>query len=210
MLHIVVIASGRGSNFEAIANQIDAGLLDAEITLLLSDKPAAPALATAKTRGIPAQAVDATTFADQATYETALLEAIQAVPCDLIVLAGYMRILGAVFIEGADVPIMNIHPSLLPAFPGLHAQKQALDYGVKVAGCTVHFVDGGLDSGPIIAQANVPVLDDDTEATLSARILKEEHRLYSDVIARFAAQRLEVTGRIVRTKEEINDEKRFD
>lgn len=197
MLSLVVLASGRGSNFLAIQEAIEAGTLDAKIVLLLSDKPEAKALSIARAHGIPAKAFPPSAFSDQNAYEQALLDEIRQGPCDLIILAGYMKILGAAFIEAAPAPILNIHPSLLPSFPGLHAQRQAVQYGVKVSGCTVHFVDSGLDSGPIIAQRAVPVYGDDNEESLSARILVEEHQLYSEVLRWFAAGRVELDGRIV-------------
>ncbi len=198
MLNLVILASGRGSNFEAILNNCKSGHLNARISLLLSNKSEAKALATAKKEDIAAKAVLPNVFADQDAYEAALLEEIAKAPCDLIVLAGYMKILGSYFITNAPVPIVNIHPSLLPSFPGLHAQAQAVDYGVKVSGCTVHFVDAGLDSGPIICQKAVPVLEGDDEESLSARILKEEHKLYSEAIGLIADGKIKNDGRIVR------------
>lgn len=198
MLNLVILASGRGSNFEAILKNCKNGHLNARITLLLSNKAEAKALATAEKEGISAKAVLPGAYIDQDAYESALLEEIDKVPCDLIVLAGYMKILGSSFITNAPAPIVNIHPSLLPSFPGLHAQAQAVNYGVKVSGCTVHFVDAGLDSGPIICQKAVPVLDDDDEESLSMRILQEEHKLYSEAIGLIADGKVKNEGRIIR------------
>lgn len=198
MLNLVILASGRGSNFEAILNNCKSGDLKATVSLLLSNKADAKALATAEREGIAAQAVLPEVFASSDAYEEALLAEIAKVPCDLIVLAGYMKILGEYFIHHAPAPIVNIHPSLLPSFPGLHAQAQAVEYGVKVSGCTVHFVDAGLDSGPIICQKAVPVLEGDDEDSLSARILKEEHQLYSEAIGLIADGKIKIDGRIVR------------
>lgn len=197
MLNLVVLASGRGSNFLAIQENIEAGLLDAKIQYLLSDKPDAQALKSAALHGIPAQGIAPSDYADHDAYEAALLQVIESVPCDLVVLAGYMKILGSAFIERVTVPILNIHPSLLPSFPGLHAQRQAVEYGVKVSGCTVHFVDAGLDSGPIIAQRTVPVYGSDNEERLAARILLEEHQLYTEVLQLFVEQRIQLNERIV-------------
>ncbi len=202
MLNLVVLASGRGSNYEAIQKNCASGSLNAVIRLVLSNKAQAAVLDKAKKAGIAAKAVLPETFVSTEQYEAALLEEIKNVPCDLIVLAGYMKILGKTFIEGAPAPIVNIHPSLLPAFPGLHAQAQAVAYGTKVSGCTVHFVDSGLDSGPIICQKAVPVYADDDEEKLSARILVEEHQLYSEAIALIAENRVRVQGRVVTIREE--------
>lgn len=166
-------------------------------TLLISDKETAPALRIAQSYGLESLFVDPKAFANPDAYESYLADEIKNKDINLIVLAGYMRIVRKTLIEQFQNRIMNIHPALLPAFPGLHAQRQALEYGVKVAGCTVHFVDEGMDTGPIILQAVVPVLQDDTEETLSARILKEEHRIYSEAIKLFSEKRLEIQGRKV-------------
>ena len=201
-IRIAVLASGRGSNLLAIMQAISDGAIDGEIAVVLSDKENAMALEHARKAGIPAYHVNPKAFADKSEYEAKLLEYIVQADCQLICLAGYMRILGAYFIGNAPCPIMNIHPALLPSFPGLHGQKQALDYGVKVAGCTVHFVDEGMDSGAIILQKTVPVLDNDTEDTLSARILVQEHKAYPEAIQLFAQGKLELDGRIVKVKGE--------
>ncbi|MCC5845544.1 MAG: phosphoribosylglycinamide formyltransferase [Verrucomicrobia bacterium] len=176
-----VLASGRGSNFQAIQREIEAGTLDARIHLLLSDRQQAPALAIAREHGIDARALpyDKT---DREAFERAAGDALDAAGCQWIVLAGFMRILTPYFIDRFAGRILNIHPSLLPAFKGLHPQRQALEAGVKFSGCTVHLVTQDLDAGPILTQAVVPVHPDDTEATLSARILAEEHRIYPEAI----------------------------
>lgn len=200
-VRLIVLASGRGSNFEAILNQIKLKKLDAEIVAVFSDKPEAKVLETARANGLVAKAFDAKAYETKVAYERALVNALKDLEFDLVILAGYMRVLGETFLEEIKTPIMNIHPSLLPSFTGLHAQKQALDYGVKYSGCTVHFVDSGLDTGPIIKQSVVEVLDTDTEQSLSARILEKEHLLYSEVISLFAENKLEVVDRKVFIKD---------
>lgn len=201
-IRIAVLASGRGSNLLAILEAIAEGKIDGEIVVVLSDKAEAKALEHAKNAGIAAFFVNPKAFAQKADYEAQLLQYIKSADCQLICLAGYMRILSSYFLSQASCPVMNIHPALLPSFPGLHAQQQALDYGVKVAGCTVHFVDEGMDSGAIILQRTVPVLENDTEDTLSARILEQEHQAYSEAIQLFAQGRLQVSGRMVKVKGE--------
>lgn len=200
-VRLIVLASGRGSNFEAILNQIKLKKLDAEIVAVFSDKPEAKVLETARANGLVAKAFDAKAYETKVAYERALVNALKDLEFDLVILAGYMRVLGETFLEEIKTPIMNIHPSLLPSFTGLHAQKQALDYGVKYSGCTVHFVDSGLDTGPIIKQSVVEVLDTDTEQSLSARILEKEHLLYSEVISLFAENKLDVVDRKVFIKD---------
>lgn len=199
-LPIAVLASGRGSNLQAILDAIKAGTLDAQVVVVLSDKSNAKALERAAAEGIPAYHVDPKAFADKAAYEAALLAYIEQYHCELICLAGYMRILSPYFVQHAPCRIMNIHPSLLPSFPGLHAHQQALDYGVKYSGCTVHFVDEGVDSGAIIFQEIVDVYPDDTEDTLSERILVKEHQVYPKAIQMFAEGRLSFDGRRVIVK----------
>lgn len=201
-INITVLASGRGSNLQAILDAIDCGKIDGRVVLVLSDKAEAKALEIAHTRGIMAAHIDPKAFAVKAEYEEAMLSRIAAAESDLICLAGYMRILSPYFVQHAPCPVMNIHPALLPAFPGLHAQRQALEYGAKVTGCTVHFVDEGMDTGSIILQRTVPVLEEDTEDSLSARILKEEHQAYAQAIALFAQGKLEFVGRVVKVKGE--------
>src|SRR3954471_15845837 len=176
-----ILISGRGSNFLAIADAIAGHRLDAEIAVVISNHPEAPGLAAAHQRGLLAAALPSKGL-DRETYDRQLIAELQKHRVDLVCLAGYMRILSGHFIREYAQRIVNIHPSLLPAFPGLDAQHQALEHGVKIAGCTVHFVDEQLDAGPIVLQAAVPVRDEDTVETLSARILAEEHRLYSEAI----------------------------
>lgn len=195
-MRLAILLSGRGSNFEAILGNIAAGRLDASIAVVIANKPDARGLATARERGLTAVCIPSKGVAREA-YDALLLTELEKQAVDLVCLAGYMRLLSPAFIQRYAGRILNIHPSLLPAFPGLDAQKQALEHGVKVTGCTVHFVDEGLDSGPIILQAAVPVLDGDTEEKLSARILAEEHRLYSEAIAFVARGAYRIEGRRV-------------
>lgn len=197
LLKIAILASGRGSNAKAILESVAKGKLKGEGVVLLSDNPEAPALAMAKAFGVKAIAVNRKAFESRAAYEEVLLQELNRFDYNVVCLAGYMRVLGDVFLSGVKAPVLNIHPSLLPSFPGLHAQRQALDYGVKVAGCTVHLVDAGLDSGPILLQRTVPVLDEDTEETLSARILIEEHQIYTEALQRFQAG-ITIHGRTVK------------
>ncbi|MFQ5897705.1 MAG: phosphoribosylglycinamide formyltransferase [Candidatus Methylomirabilia bacterium] len=200
-LRIGVLASGRGSNFQAIVDAIEAGRLDVEVAVLLSDRPDAQALERARRHGIKAAFVDPRAYADREAFHQALLDLLREHRVDLVCLAGFMRILTPAFIAAYRNRIVNIHPALLPAFPGLHAQRHALEHGVKVAGATVHFVDEGVDTGPIILQVAVVVRDDDTEETLSARILEEEHRIYPRAIQLFAEGRLTLSGRRVVIRE---------
>ena len=201
-IRIAVLASGHSSNLVAIRQAIAEKKIDGEIAVVLSDKAEAKALEHAKNAGIPAYHVNPKAYEQKADYEAELLRYIEQAGCQLICLAGYMRILSPYFVSQATCPIMNIHPALLPAFPGLHGQRQALEYGVKVAGCTVHFVDEGMDSGAIILQKTVPVLHDDTEDSLSARILEQEHQAYPEAIQLFAQGKLELCGRVVKVKGE--------
>ena len=176
-----ILLSGRGSNFLAIHRCIEEGALPAVIACVVSDVAIAPGLEKARALGIPAFFVDPA-GRKKAEYEKEVAECLEARAVDLVCLAGYMRLLGPAFVRRFPWRILNIHPALLPSFPGLHAQRQALERGVKFSGCTVHFVDEGMDSGPIVAQAIVPVQDSDTEETLADRILIEEHRLYAEAI----------------------------
>ena len=197
-MKIVVFASGRGSNFKAIVENIESGsLTNVEVSLLLSNKPEANVLAYAAEKGIPHVCVDEKQFASREAYEEAVLAEVKKVRCNLV---GYMKILGADFLANVGCPVVNIHPSLLPSFPGLHAQKQAVDYGVKVSGCTVHFVDAELDHGPIIAQVPVPVEDGDDEDSLSERILVQEHQIYSICLQLIADNKVAFDGRTVKIK----------
>ena len=181
MKRLGVLLSGRGSNFEAIADRIAAGQLEAEIAIVIGNRPEARGLEVARSRGLNAVCVPSK-GKDREVYDRELVAELRKNQVELVCLAGFMRLLSAYLIREFPERILNIHPSLLPAFPGLDAQHQALLHGVKVTGCTVHFVDEGLDAGPIIVQAAVPVLDQDTVESLSARILKEEHRIYSEAI----------------------------
>lgn len=197
-LRLGILASGGGTNLQAIIDQCLAGLISAEVAVVLSNKPQAGALDRARQAGIPVKIVEHRTHPDREAFDQAMVDILKNSGVELVVLAGFMRILTPVFLEAFPQRIMNIHPALLPAFPGIHAQRQALDYGVKVAGCTVHFVDPGVDSGPIIIQAAVPVQDDDDETTLSKRILEQEHQIYPRAIQLFAEGRLRIEGRRVR------------
>jgi phosphoribosylglycinamide formyltransferase-1 len=181
-VRLAILLSGRGSNFQAIHEAVTAGALDAEIVLVLSNRPDAPGIGRAREYGYEAHVVDHKAFANRAAHEVEVLRLLDIARPDFIVLAGYMRLLSATFVERWRDRILNIHPSLLPAFPGIDAQAQALAYGVKVSGCTVHLVDEHLDAGPILLQRTVPVLDDDTVDTLSARILVEEHTAYVEAL----------------------------
>jgi phosphoribosylglycinamide formyltransferase-1 len=196
MKRLGILLSGRGSNFLAIADAIAEKRLDAEIAIVISNRPDAPGLAAAMERGIHAVSFPSKGL-DREQYDRQLIEELRAHNVDLVCLAGYMRILSGYFIREFPMRILNIHPSLLPAVPGLDAQHQALVHGAKIAGCTVHFVDEGLDSGPIVAQASVPVLDEDTAESLSTRILREEHRLYSEAIALIVSGNYRIEGRRV-------------
>jgi phosphoribosylglycinamide formyltransferase-1 len=196
MKRIGILLSGRGSNFLAIADSVASGRLQAEIAVVISNRPDAPGIALAQDRGLNA-VVLASRGLDREVYDRHLVAELHKHSVDLVSLAGYMRILSGYFIREFPLRILNIHPSLLPAFPGLDAQHQALEHGVKFSGCTVHFVDEGLDSGPIIRQAVVPVLDADTAESLSERILTEEHRIYSEAIALVLSGKFRIHGRRV-------------
>lgn len=188
-LPIGILVSGRGSNMTAILEAIEAGEVAAEARLVISDTPQAAALATAAGKGVETLVLERKAFPDKDSFEKALARSLKERGVELVVLAGFMRLLSAAFINHFPDRIINVHPSLLPAFPGLHAQRQALDYGVKVAGCTVHFVNEIMDGGRIISQAAVPVVDGDDEDSLSARILKEEHRLLPKAVGWLAENR---------------------
>jgi len=191
-----ILLSGRGSNFVAIADSIDAGRLDAEISIVISNRPDARGLEIARERGLPAVCVPSKGVPRE-DYDRQLIAELKSRGVELICLAGFMRLLTAEFCREFPMRVLNIHPSLLPAFPGLEAQKQALEHGVKVSGCTVHFVDEHLDAGPIVLQAAVPVLASDTSETLAARILKEEHRIYSEAIGIVLRGEWQIEGRRV-------------
>ena len=195
---IAVLASGRGSNFQAIIEAIRRDQIPATCVALITDNPEAFAIQRAKDAGIPVKIIDYSSFPSREMYEPALLAAMQKVNADLFVLAGYMRILGDGIVRAFPGKMMNIHPALLPSFTGLHAQQQALNYGVKVSGCTVHFVDESLDCGPIILQRCVTVLDEDDEDSLADRILRHEHQCLPEAIRLFCEGKLMIDGRIVR------------
>lgn len=197
-LCIGVLASGRGSNFQAIIDEIEAGKLNASIKLLVVDNPEAYAIERAKRHSIDYLYINPKDFASKDAFFSGIAAALKNKDIELVVLAGFMRIVKKPLIEAFPNLIINIHPALLPAFPGLHSQKQALDYGVKFSGCTVHFVDEGMDTGPIIIQAVAPVLESDTEETLSGRILELEHRILPEAIRLYSEGRLRVEGRVVR------------
>jgi len=196
-LKLAVLASGRGSNFLAITEAIQTGKLNADICLLISDKEHAPALSRAEDAGIPALFIDPRKYSSREEYETEIIKKLNALDIDIVVLAGYMRLVGKVLLDAYKMRIINIHPALLPSFTGLHAQRQAVEYGVKFSGCTVHFVDPGMDTGPIILQTVVPVYSDDTEDSLSDRILAEEHRTYCQALQLLAEGRVFLKGRTV-------------
>jgi phosphoribosylglycinamide formyltransferase 1 len=196
MIRLGILISGRGSNFEAIARNIEGGRLDAQIAVVISNRPQAAGLEIARERGLSAVCLPSKGL-DREVYDRMVIDELKRHDVELVCLAGFMRLLSATFVRAFPQRILNIHPSLLPAFPGLDAQHQALEHGVKVAGCTVHFVDEDLDSGPIVLQAAVPVLDTDTAGTLSARILEQEHRLYSEAISVVAAGNFRIEGRRV-------------
>ncbi len=198
LLSIGVLASGRGSNFQSIVDAIEAGKLKAKIVLLITDNPNAFAVERARKHGIEPLIMVPNQYGTRNEYYKAVVQELRIREIGLVVLAGFMRIIGKPLIEAFRDRIMNIHPALLPSFPGLHGQKQAQDYGVRISGCTVHFVDEGMDTGPIIIQGAVPVSFEDTEDSLSERILKLEHKIFPEAIRLFSEGRLEVIGRKVR------------
>lgn len=198
-IKVGVLASGRGSNLQALLDASHGGRIDADIAIVISDRPDAKALARARDAGVPARYVDPRRKGARLSEEseTEIIGLLEGAGVGLIALAGFMRILSPRLVRHFSRRILNIHPSLLPSFPGLHVQAKALEYGVKFSGCTVHFVDEGVDTGPIIVQAAVPVLEGDTVERLSERILKEEHRIYAEAVQLFAEGRLRVEGRVV-------------
>ncbi len=205
MIRIAVLASGGGTNLQALLDACAARRIDAEVAVVVSHVPTAGALDRARRAGVEALVVPSKGVADREAYDLQLVEALRARAVDLVCLAGYMRIVTPAFLRAfGPTPgtrgcprVVNIHPGLLPSFPGLHAQRQCVEYGARFAGCTVHFVDEGTDTGPVIVQAIVPVLPGDTEEQLAARILQQEHRLYPQAIQWFAQGRLSVSGRAV-------------
>lgn len=198
LANLGVLVSGSGSNLQSIIDQIEKGTLPARIRVVISNTHGAFALERAKKHAIPAVVLDHGGHASREDYDRRLVETLNAHEVDLVVLAGFMRVLSPFFLRAFPMRVVNIHPALLPSFPGTHGQKKAFDYGVKFSGCTVHFADEGVDTGPIIIQAVVPVYDSDTEETLAQRILKEEHRIYPQAIKLWAEGKLVVEGRKVR------------
>jgi len=194
---IGVLVSGNGSNLQAIIDHIESGALDAEIKVVISNNPDAYALERCKKHRIYAVVVDHHQFDSRTAYDCKLITLLESSGVELVVMAGFMRILSQDFFLAFPRRIMNIHPALLPAFPGVHVQQKAVEYGVKFSGCTVHFADEGVDTGPIIIQSVVPVFEDDTADTLAARILKEEHRIYPQAIQYYAEDRIKIQGRKV-------------
>ena len=205
MKKIVILISGRGSNMEALIAARDAGQLPVNIAAVISNRPDAMGLETAARAGITAHFIDHKAFAGRESFDAALAECIDGFTPDLVVLAGFMRILSDGFVRRYAGRLMNIHPSLLPSFPGLHTHRRALEEGVRIHGCTVHFVTPTLDHGPVIIQAAVPVLDGDTEATLAARVLRQEHRIYPQAVRWFAEDRLRLENGRVRLAAELAD-----
>ena len=201
-LRIGVLASGRGSNLQAIIDAIEAGKLDCRLAVVVSDRPEAQALERARKHGTEAVFMAPKGYPNRDAFDQAVLAILAEHQVELVCLAGYMRVLSPMFVRALPGQIMNIHPALLPSFPGLHAQRQALQYGVKLSGATVHFVNEGVDTGPIICQVAVPVREDDTEETLAARILEQEHQLYPRAIRLYAEGRLSIIGRRVLVREE--------
>jgi phosphoribosylglycinamide formyltransferase-1 len=203
MKRIGVLLSGRGSNFEALADSVAAGRIpEAEIALVVSNREGAAGIDRARARGLATRVIPSKGL-EREPYDRQVVAALRKANADLICLAGYMRLLSPFFVTAFPQRILNIHPSLLPSFPGLESQRQALEYGVKFAGCTVHFVDENLDAGPIVLQAVVPIEDRDTEVTLSARILQEEHRIYSEAVKIVLAGNYKIAGRRVLLAREV-------
>jgi len=200
MINIGVLVSGRGTNLQSIIDAIREGKIEGRISIVISDNRKAFALKRAEKSNIETRYIDFKSFKNREDYDKKIVEYLKEKNVDLVVLAGYMRILSPYFIKMYKNRIMNIHPALLPSFPGLHAQRQAVEYGVKVSGCTVHFVDEGVDSGPIILQKAVEVEDSDTEESLAERILKEEHQIYPRAIQLFSEGKLVIKGRKVYIK----------
>jgi phosphoribosylglycinamide formyltransferase-1 len=199
-LRLGVLASGRGSNFQAIIDSVESGYINAEIVVLITDNPGAFSIERAKKHGIEHIILVPKHFSSRDDYFREITAELNKRHIGLVVLAGFMRIVGKPLIDAFPNRIMNIHPALLPSFPGLHGQKQACDYGAKISGCTVHFVDEGMDTGPVIIQAAVPVKDSDTEDSLSERILRYEHKIFPEAIRLFSEGRIEVVGHAVRIK----------
>jgi phosphoribosylglycinamide formyltransferase-1 len=205
-LKIGVLASGRGSNLQAIIDSIETGYIQARINVLITDNPKAFSIERAEKHGIESLVMLPKNYTSPDEYFRDITAELKKRDVELVVLAGFMRIVGKPLLDAYPKSVMNIHPALLPSFPGLHGQKQANDYGVKITGCTVHFVDEGMDTGSVIIQAAVPVRDNDTEETLSERILKLEHKIFPEAIKIFSEGRIEMNGRKVRIKGLVFDE----
>lgn len=199
-LPIGVLASGSGSNLQSIIDHIEQGRLDAVIRVVISNNPDAYALTRAEKHGIPFVVIRHQEFPTRESFDQKMTDTLVSCGVDLVVLAGFMRVLSPLFLNAFPQRVINIHPALLPSFPGLHGQRQAFEYGVKFSGCSVHFADDGVDSGPIIIQAIVPVLESDTEDTLAERILREEHRIYPQAIQFYAEGRIDIQNRKVKIK----------
>ncbi|PKL52672.1 MAG: phosphoribosylglycinamide formyltransferase [Nitrospira bacterium HGW-Nitrospira-1] len=208
-LKIGALASGRGSNFQAIIDSIETGCIHAQILVLITDNPKAFSIERAKKHGIEYLVMRPKDYSSRDEYFRDIASELKKRGVELVILAGFMRVIGKPLLAAYPDSVMNIHPALLPSFPGLHGQKQANDYGVKISGCTVHFVDEGMDTGPVIIQAAVPVNDDDTEETLSERILRLEHKIFPEAIKMFSEGRLEIHGRKVRIKGAAFDDRPF-
>ncbi|MCD4765142.1 MAG: phosphoribosylglycinamide formyltransferase [Methanosarcinales archaeon] len=201
-INIAVLVSGRGSNLQAIIDNIENGTIpNASVSLVISDIKDAYAMERAKNHGIDAIFVDPASYPDKAGFESKILQFLKDYNIGLVLLAGYMRVVGPTLLDPFKGRMINIHPALLPSFPGLHAQQQAFDHGVKVSGCTVHFVDEGVDTGPIIIQKCVPVLEDDTQDILASRILEQEHKIFPEAVRLFASKKLNIEGHKVRIVE---------
>jgi phosphoribosylglycinamide formyltransferase-1 len=196
-LTLGVLASGSGSNFQSIIDNVESGYINAAIAILITDNPDARAVERAKKHNIEALVIKPRDFKDKPSYYSHIAEELKKRGVTLVILAGFMRVVGKALLDQYPNKVINIHPALLPSFPGLHGQKQAVDYGVKLAGCTVHFVDEGVDTGPIIIQAAVPAYHDDTEDTLGERILKQEHKIFPYAIKLYSEGKLCVEGRKV-------------
>lgn len=203
---IAVLVSGGGTNLQSIIDAIEAKRLDAKIEVVLSNRADAYGLVRAKKHGVATEVLDHKNFSSRDAYDQAVVDLLRARGVELVVLAGFMRLLSPVFVKAYSNRIMNIHPALLPSFPGLHVQKKAVEHGVRFSGCTVHFVNEECDEGPIIIQAVVPVFPDDTEETLAARILRQEHQIYPRAIQLYAEGRLRVVGRTVMVDKQLKDD----
>jgi len=205
-LKLGVLASGSGTNLQSIIDACAAGGIDAEVVLVISNNPDAGALQRAADAGLPYTCINHRDFSSREQFDREVVGALQGAGVELVCLAGFMRLITEDFLAAFPGRVINIHPALLPAFPGIDVQRKAIDYGARFSGCTVHFVDGGVDTGPVIIQAVVPILDDDTPETLAARILRQEHKVYPRAIQLFAEGRLQIEGRRVRIVDAADDD----